>query len=152
MRKRTFSASVPKNRCFSKDKNVAVYAMIDSDDTYMLKAQIHELSSYVSAHPDFEGWNIVIYQDSDSFSNAEIRPQLEQLISDIRDGKVQCVIVKNLSRISRDLVSLMYYIEKIFLRYKVRLISLTENLDTTNPDIVAMLHDHMEAITERKKS
>ena len=95
MRKRTFSASVPKNRCFSKDKNVAVYAMIDSDDTYMLKAQIHELSSYVSAHPDFEGWNIVIYQDSDSFSKAGVRPQLEQLISDIRDGKIQCVIVKN---------------------------------------------------------
>ena len=152
MRKRTFSASAPENRCFSKDKNVAVYAMIDSDDTYMLKAQIHELSTYVSAHPDFEGWNIVIYQDSDSFSKAGVRPQLEQLVSDIRAGKVQCVIVKNLSRISRDLVSLMYYIEKIFFSYKVRLISLTENLDTANPDIVAMLHDHMEAITERKKS
>ena len=151
MRKRTFPASVPENQCFSKDKNVAVYAMIDSDDTYMLKAQIHELSAYVLAHPDFEGWSIVIYQDFDSFSKAGIRPQLEQLISDIRDGKVQCVIVKNLSRISRDLVSLMYYIEKIFLRYKVRLISLTENLDTANPDIVAMLHDHMEAITERKQ-
>ena len=152
MRKRTLSASVPENRCFSKDIIVAVYAMIDSDDAYMLKAQIHELSTYVSAHPDFEGWNIVIYQDSDSFSKAGVRPQLEQLVSDIRDGKVQCVIVKNMSRISRDLVSLMYYIEKIFFSYKVRLISLTENLDTANPDIVAMLHDHMEAITERKKS
>ena len=151
MRKRTFPASAPENRCFSKDKNVAVYAMIDSDDTYMLKAQIHELSAYVSAHPDFEGWNIVIYQDSDSFSKAGVRPQLEQLISDIRDGKIQCVIVKNLSRISRDVVSLIFYIENIFFPYKVRLISLTENLDTTNPDIVAMLHDHMEAITERKQ-
>ena len=147
MRKRTFPASVPENQCFSKDKNVAVYAMIDSDDTYMLKAQIHELSTYVSAHPDFEGWNIVTYQDSDSFSKAGIRPQLEQLISDIRDGKVQCVIVKNLSRISRDLVSLMYYIEKIFLSYKVRLISLPEPLDTADPDTVAMLHNHMESIT-----
>ena len=151
MRKRTFPTSVPENRCFCRDKNVAVYAMIDSDDPYMLKAQIHELSTYVSAHPDFEGWNIVVYQDSDSFSKAGVRPQLEQLISDIRDGKVQCVIVKNLSRISRDLVSLMYYIEKIFFSYKVRLISLTENLDTANPDIAAMLHDHMESITERKQ-
>lgn len=151
MRKRTFSASVPENRCFSKDKNVAVYAMIDSDDTYMLKAQIHELSSYVSAHPDFEGWNIVIYQDSDSFSKAGVRPQLEQLISDIRDGKIQCVIVKNLSRISRDVVSLIFYIENIFFPYKVRLISLTENLDTSDPDIVTMLYDHIKAIAERKQ-
>lgn len=151
MRKRTFSASVPKNRCFSKDKNVAVYAMIDSDDTYMLKAQIHELSAYVSAHPDFEGWNIVIYQDSDSFSKAGVRPQLEQLISDIRDGKIQCVIVKNLSRISRDVVSLIFYIENIFFPYKVRLISLTENLDTSDPDIVTMLYDHIKAIAERKQ-
>lgn len=151
MRKRTFPTSVPEDRCFCGDKNVALYAMIDSDDTYMLKAQIHELSAYVSAHPDFEGWNIVTYQDSDSFSKAGVRPQLEQLIADIRDGKVQCVIVKNLSRISRDLISLMYYIEKVFLRYKVRLISLTENLDTADPDIIAMLHDHMENITERKQ-
>ena len=132
MRKRTFPASAPENRCFSKDKNVAVYAMIDSDDTYMLKAQIHELSAYVSAHPDFEGWNIVIYQDSDSFSKAGVRPQLEQLISDIRDGKVQCVIVKNLSRISRDLVSLMYYIEKIFLRYNLSRPLLREFQDLTS--------------------
>ena len=151
MRKRTFPASVPEKRCFSKDKNVAVYAMIDSDDTYMLKAQIHELSSYVSAHPDFEGWNIVIYQDSDSFSKAGVRPQLEQLISDIRDGKIQCVIVKNLSRISRDVVSLIFYIENIFFPYKVRLISLTENLDTSDPDIVTMLYDHIKAIAERKQ-
>ena len=151
MRKRTFPASVPENQCFSKDKNVAVYAMIDSDDTYMLKAQIHELSAYVSAHPDFEGWNIVIYQDSDSFSKAGVRPQLEQLISDIRDGKIQCVIVKNLSRISRDVVSLIFYIENIFFPYKVRLISLTENLDTSDPDIVTMLYDHIKAIAERKQ-
>ena len=151
MRKRTFPASVPENQCFSKDKNVAVYAMIDSDDTYMLKAQIHELSAYVLAHPDFEGWSIVIYQDSDSFSKAGIRPQLEQLISDIRDGKIQCVIVKNLSRISRDVVSLIFYIENIFFPYKVRLISLTENLDTSDPDIVTMLYDHIKAIAERKQ-
>lgn len=55
MRKRTFPTSVPEDRCFSGDKNVAVYAMIDSDDTYMLKAQIHELSAYAAAHPDFAG-------------------------------------------------------------------------------------------------
>ena len=42
-------------------------------------------------------------------------------------------------------------LKKSFFSYKVRLISLTEKLDTANPDIVAMLHDQMEIITERKQ-
>lgn len=151
MRKRTFPTSVLEDRCFSGDKNVAVYAMIDSDDTYMLKAQIHELSAYAAAHPDFSGWNVVTYQDSVCSSKAGRQPQLEQLIADIRDGKIQIVIVKNLSRISRDVVSLIFYIENIFFPYKVRLISLTENLDTEDPDIVTMLYDHIKAIAERKQ-
>ena len=99
MRKRTFPSTVQEDRCITGDKNVAVYAMIDTDDTYMLNAQIQELSAYASSHPDLVGWNIVIYQDSGNSSKAGKQPQLKQLIADIRDGKIQCIIVKNLSRI-----------------------------------------------------
>lgn len=151
MRKRTFPSTVQEDRCITGDKNVAVYAMIDNDDTYMLNAQIQELSAYASSHPDLVGWNIVIYQDSGNSSKAGKQPQLKQLIADIRDGKIQCIIVKNLSRIARDQVSLMYYIEKIFFYYKARLIALTENLDTADPNTISFLNNHLKLINERKQ-
>lgn len=122
-------------------KTVAVYARTDSDDSYMLAAQIRELSGYAAAHPDFTGWNITAYQDTGSFSRSGTPPRLEKLLEDIRSGEVHCVIIKNLSRIVRDQVALIYYMEHVFSACGVRLIALTEHLDTSDPATITLLHD-----------
>lgn len=107
----------------------------------MLKAQADELCAYAAGQPDFTGWNIVVYQETEDVHKSGRHPQFEQLTADIRAGLVHCVIIKNLSRIARDQVALMHYIEHVFFLNKVRLISLTENFDTDDPHTLSALQN-----------
>lgn len=143
MRKQTphFTDSGQKSRCFPGQKTIAVYARVDGDDPFMLKAQADELCAYAAGQPDFTGWNIVVYQETEDVHKSGRHPQFEQLTADIRAGLVHCVIIKNLSRIARDQVALMHYIEHVFFLNKVRLISLTENFDTDDPHTLSALQN-----------
>ncbi len=64
-----------------------------------------------------------------SGSNYE-RPAFQELLQDIKDEKVNCVVVKDLSRLGRNLVETGYYIEMFFPSYKVRFVSVNDQFDT----------------------
>ena len=52
------------------------------------------------------------------------------MIEDILAGKVNCVIVKDLSRLGRDYITTGYYIEVIFPANRVRFVSVNDQFDT----------------------
>lgn len=52
------------------------------------------------------------------------------MMSDIKAGKIECVIVKDLSRLGRNYIEVGQYIEKIFPLMDIRFISITDNLDS----------------------
>ncbi len=58
------------------------------------------------------------------------RPGFKKMLEDIHDKKINCVIVKDLSRLGRDHVMTGYYIETFFPENKVRFISIVENYDS----------------------
>ncbi len=60
------------------------------------------------------------------------RPAFQSLIQDIEDGKIECIIVKDLSRLGRDLISTGYYLECYFSSQKVRFVSVNDYFDTTD--------------------
>ena len=64
-----------------------------------------------------------------SGSNYE-RPAFQELVQDIKDGKVNCVVVKDLSRLGRNLVETGYYIEMFFPLHRVRFVSVNDQFDT----------------------
>ena len=63
------------------------------------------------------------------------RPEFNRMIADIRSGKINCVVVKDLSRLGRNYLEAGDYIEKIFPFFGVRFIAVTDNYDslTSNP-------------------
>lgn len=63
------------------------------------------------------------------------RPEFNRMIADIRSGKIDCVVVKDLSRLGRNYLEAGDYIEKIFPFFGVRFIAVTDNYDslTSNP-------------------
>lgn len=67
------------------------------------------------------------------------RPAFKRLLEDIENGKINCVITKDLSRLGRDYIKCGYYIEQYFPLKKVRYISIQDNvdsfLDSANNDI-----------------
>ena len=68
--------------------------------------------------------------DGFSGSNYEYeRPAFQELLQDIKDEKVNCVVVKDLSRLGRNLVETGYYIEMFFPSYRVRFVSVNDQFD-----------------------
>lgn len=58
------------------------------------------------------------------------RPAFRKMIEDIHTGKINCVIVKDLSRLGRDYIITGYYIEVIFPTNGVRFVSVNDQFDT----------------------
>lgn len=71
----------------------------------------------------------------DDISGANFnRPEYERLMRDVDCGRINCIIVKDLSRFARNHISAGEYLEKIFPEKGVRFISITDNIDTLEGD------------------
>ena len=62
------------------------------------------------------------------------RPGFQQMLSDIEAGLINCVIVKDLSRLGRNVIDTGYYIERYFPMQKVRFIAVNDRYDSSSPD------------------
>lgn len=60
------------------------------------------------------------------------RPAFRQMIHDIEDGIIDCVIVKDLSRIGRNYIDTGQYLERFFPQHHVRFIAINDNIDNFN--------------------
>lgn len=86
------------------------------------------LTQFVNNEEDLELVSIKI-DDGYSGSNFD-RPAFKELMEDIRNRKINCVVVKDFSRFSRDFIEASRYIEEIFPFMNVRFISLNDNYDS----------------------
>ena len=62
------------------------------------------------------------------------RPAFQQMLEDIKTGKVNCVVTKDLSRFGRNHIEVGKYIEKIFPYLGVRFIAINDNYDSITND------------------
>lgn len=85
------------------------------------------LRSYVKNN----NFNLVKEYVDDGFSGTDFeRPGFKSLLEDINNKKINCVIVKDLSRLGRDHVMTGYYIETFFPENNIRFISILESFDS----------------------
>ena len=70
------------------------------------------------------------YSDASFTGTTFERPGFERMMGDIRDGKINCVIVKDLSRLGRNYVEAGNYIERVFPFLDVRFISVNDGFDS----------------------
>lgn len=80
------------------------------------------------------------YKD-DGFTGTDAdRDDFQRLLADVRAGKINCVIIKDLSRLSRDYVEAGILIDRLFVQMNVRFISLHERIDSyKDPDSVSSI-------------
>ncbi len=90
------------------------------------------IKAYIRERADIELYDI--YAD-DGFSGSNFdRPEFKRMMYDIEAGRVNCVIVKDLSRFGRDYIESGRYIQKTFPALGVRFIALTDHFDSFTAD------------------
>jgi site-specific DNA recombinase len=96
-----------------------------------LKAQRESAEAYVQSQVH-AGWTTLVERyDDGGFTGANLeRPALRKLLADIEAGRIDCVLVYKVDRLSRSLLDFARLME-IFERHKVSLVSVTQPLNTT---------------------
>lgn len=76
---------------------------------------------------------VCVYADISVTGTTFERPEFDRMIHDIRAGKINTVITRDLSRLGRNYVEAGNYIERVFPFLDVRYIAITDDFDTARP-------------------
>ena len=99
----------------------------ESDSIVNQRKLIYE---FLKKHPEIEivgekvddGWSGILFD----------RPAFKDMMEEIEQGNINCILTKDLSRLGREFVETGRYLRRIFPAYGVRFIAVTDNIDTLN--------------------
>lgn len=86
------------------------------------------LEGFIGANDDLKLVDIFI-DDGYSGSNFD-RPEFQRMMASMKAGKLDCIIVKDLSRLARERIGADELIQKTFKKYNVRFIAVSEGYDS----------------------
>lgn len=117
-----------------EQENGAIYCRLSQDDgsageSGSIQTQKTLLTQYCKEH----GIHIADYYCDDGWSGTNFeRPEFKRMINDIESGRINTVIVKDLSRFGREYAQMGLYIEHYFEQKSVRFIAVAEGVDSKN--------------------
>lgn len=100
---------------------------VDSDS---LENQRDLLERFVADKPEFHV--VDIYIDNGHTGTDFNRPDFDRMVTDIKAGKINCIIVKDFSRLGRNFAETGNYLERIFPFLGVRFISVNDSYDSSS--------------------
>ncbi|MBP3233875.1 MAG: recombinase family protein [Eubacterium sp.] len=86
---------------------------------------------YISSHNDVDS-DVVEYVDDGYTGTNFDRPAFKKMLKDVKAGKVETIVIKDLSRLGRDYIETGDYIEQIFPLLGVRVIAINSNYDSND--------------------
>jgi len=116
--------------------NTAAYIRLSVEDNKKrgdsLETQKSIIEKYIAVNPDLKLFDV--YIDNGITGTHFERPAFKKMLEDIENNRINCIVVKDLSRFGRNAIDAGYYIEKYLPSKKVRFIAVTDNFDTNNSD------------------
>ena len=120
---------------------IAMYLRISSEDDDLKDTGKEEsesisnqrglLTNYIGSHPEFAGADVLEFCD-DGWSGKNFeRPDFTRMMEQVKTGKIQCVLVKDLSRFGRDYLTVGNYISRVFPFLGVRFIAVNDGFDSS---------------------
>jgi len=122
-----------QNNTETKFWNATLYLRLSRDDgdkeeSNSITGQRELLRDYIRNRPEFHEYAVRV-DDGFTGSNFE-RPDFKRMMEDVKEGRTNCIIVKDLSRFGRNYLDAGEYIEKIFPFLGVRFIAVNDNYDS----------------------
>ncbi len=103
----------------------------NKDESNSIENQRMLLQTFVNSREDLSG-DILEYIDDGYTGTNFDRPGFKRMIDDAKAGKISVILVKDLSRLGRDYISVGDYLEQVFPVLKIRFIAVNSNYDSNN--------------------
>ena len=116
----------------TKNDKIAGYFRLSREDGDKLESDsITNQKLIISEFVSKEGNTVIGDYIDDGYSGTDFdRPDFIRLMTDINAGLINCIIVKDLSRLGRNYIEMGRYISRIFPSLGVRLIAINDNYDS----------------------
>lgn len=129
------------NRYRKKDKQeerkifrAGIYTRLSNERTESYRAKSYSIESQIYYCEDYakkENIEIAeVYKDYEYSGTNFDRPAYQRMMEDVRSGKINCIIIRDLSRLGREHIEMGRLIDKVFPFLGVRFISVTDKFDT----------------------
>ncbi len=97
------------------------------------------LQNFISGRSEFRGWEISEFCD-DGWSGKNFeRPDFLRMMEQVKQGQINCIVVKDLSRFGRDYLVVGNYISRVFPFMGVRFIAVNDGFDSSRPQDIDSL-------------
>lgn len=103
----------------------------DGDENNSIGNQKKIGMNYMAEHPEIR--LVETYVDNGFSGMSYERPDFQRMMTDLRRGKINCVIVKDISRLGRHFLQTSEFVECTFPEMGVRLICINDNYDSADP-------------------
>jgi DNA invertase Pin-like site-specific DNA recombinase len=118
---------------------IAEYARVSYDNkiSETIENQFSIMDKFISSKPEFSGAEIRKFSDKESGINLD-RSAFQEVLTKVRSREIDIIVVKDFSRLGRNYLDVCKLTESIFPFMGVRLISISENYDSSNKKLTAM--------------
>ncbi|SCP98360.1 recombinase family protein [Anaerobium acetethylicum] len=118
----------------NNDKITALYCRLSRDDELQGDSNsIKNQKTILQKYADDNGFSNTEFFVDDGYSGTNFdRPDWQRLLSQVEEGNISTVIVKDMSRLGRDYLKVGYYTEVLFPSSDIRFIAINNNVDTAN--------------------
>lgn len=100
----------------------------DKQESNSVTSQKTLLNEFIEEHDDLIVYDTYI---DDGFTGTDFnRPSFQRLLEDMRNGNINCVVVKDLSRLGRNYIEVGNYIEQVFPLFNIRFIAINDSIDS----------------------
>lgn len=114
----------------------AIYVRLSREDNLngsdSIENQLAYIKQYLASRSEFECADVYI---DNGFTGTDFdRPSWQRLMEDVKDRKINCIVVKDLSRLGRNYIETGEFLEKICPFFGIRFIAINDHFDTVTAE------------------
>ena len=113
---------------------IALYIRLSTEDSkvgsFSIENQTKALHQYVDVMEGVKNAEVLEFIDNGYSGTNFERPAVQNLLDQMREGKINCIIVKDFTRFGRNSIEVGYFMEMVFPLYGVRFISINDDFDS----------------------
>ena len=111
-------------------EDAAIGDGLDKDESNSISIQRAMLHAYIRSDGELREKEVLEFCDDGYSGTSMERPGMQRLLKEVKDNQIGCVIVKDMSRFSRDYIELGTYMNQIFPFMGVRFIAVNDHYDS----------------------